>query len=487
MISTIASTAGGAGLGATIPIAGQVAFGVQQFRNAAPHNTATKFVNEVEAPFDKALAEVVRLKDSGQTEAAQQLFASEYAKYTAGVDQYKNSGISDVVKVANQSLANNALQQTIQTIASQLGVKTGPNGQLTPVNVPLNSVGSTNSYIEGDHNPALTGSGNILSSIANIIPGILGNIPGMQGGVGSQGPVPNPYPNPNPNPAPPPTAGKSIWETLLPGILLGTSVGSNILTSQSTADAAKDAAQIQADAALKAAELQDKTTNRALDLNKQVYDTNLANAQPWLAQGTSAINQLGTEIGLPGTDPNATGYGSLNKPFDEKFNFTTDDLLKDPGYLTRMQASQQAMQRAASAKGGLYTPGVQAAIDAKIGEQGSNEFGVAHDRALNEFLNRYNIYNTDQNTRYNRLAGVAGTGQTAGGHVQNAGTNYSSTAGNESQAGTSAINDLLTSGASATAKGNLSATVAKNAGINNSIDDITSYVAELIRNRNRVV
>lgn len=505
MISTVpiapaASSAGSVALNAAIPGLGMVATDIYQAIKSAPHNVANIVVQKVENPFGQRLAEAAAIRETDPAQA-QQILQQGYADYQAGLKAIRDAGsfVPDASKslndtVINQSLNNPKLWQTVTTLAGQLGMVLNQgtqgnlNGTLVVSSEPLSSVAGGpaqgQGFTEGDNNPEIKASE--LSPIS-IIYDTLNKIPGM-GTIGQSGPLPTVNPNNPSAPAPSgptqPTTG--LFGKFLPAILAGTSIGANLLTANSTANAAKDAAKIQADATTHAAELQDATTNKALDLNKQVYDTNLANAAPWLKQGTSAINELGTELGLPGTDSSAPGYGALNSPFPEKFSFTADDLLKDPGYLTRMEASRQALERSASSKGGLFTPGVQAAIDAKIGEAGSNEFGTAHDRQLNEFLDRYNIFNTDQNTRYNRLAGVAGTGQTSVGQVQGAGSSYANNNSSTAQAGTSAINDLNTSGATATAQGNLNATKANVAGVNNSIDDITSYIAELLRQRGKV-
>lgn len=83
-------------------------------------------------------------------------------------------------------------------------------------------------------------------------------------------------------------------------------------------------------------------------------------------------------------------------------DFTLADFQKDPGYDFRLQQGQQALDRAAAAKGS-YLGG--AALKA------SDRYN--QDYASGEYENAFNRYNQNRTQKYNMLSGVAGTGQTA--------------------------------------------------------------------------
>src|ERR1700682_4879619 len=100
--------------------------------------------------------------------------------------------------------------------------------------------------------------------------------------------------------------------------------------------------------------------------------------------------------GTPGTassfNPNAPGV----KPF------TLADFQASPAYNFNLQQGQQAIDKAANARGNLYAP--QTLQDISKYSQGV---------ASNEFQNAFSNYNTTQNSIFSRLSGMAGSGQNA--------------------------------------------------------------------------
>lgn len=115
-------------------------------------------------------------------------------------------------------------------------------------------------------------------------------------------------------------------------------------------------------------------------------------------------------------------YGSLLA------RFTMDDYLEDPGYQFRMQQGEQAINRAAAAAG-RYDSG-RALKDLAEFNSGL---------ASQEFGNAYNRWNLDQTNIYNRLSGLAGTGQQTATQLANLGSNMASNIGNLNVAGGNAI------------------------------------------------
>ena len=114
-------------------------------------------------------------------------------------------------------------------------------------------------------------------------------------------------------------------------------------------------------------------------------------------------NQYNTSMG---------GYGSLSTPFSQT------NWQQDPGYAFRLAEGQKALERSGAAKG-MTLSGAQA--------KALNSYGQG--MASQEYGNAYNRYTTDQTNLYNRLAGVAGTGQTATNQVGNLGANMANQIG----------------------------------------------------------
>jgi len=120
----------------------------------------------------------------------------------------------------------------------------------------------------------------------------------------------------------------------------------------------------------------------------------------------------------------AGDFGSLARPFGEQFTAPTDVTEQnDPGFQFRLQEGQKALERSAAARGGLLTGGTAKAINDYAQQRASDEFNNVYNRSLNTYQTRYNAYNNDQNTQFNRFAALAGLGQTASGQLQSAGVN----------------------------------------------------------------
>jgi hypothetical protein len=127
-------------------------------------------------------------------------------------------------------------------------------------------------------------------------------------------------------------------------------------------------------------------------------------------------------------------YNALNSAVDERFNsqgdvpdyygtllegFDETKFREDPGYQFRLDEGQKAIERAAAARGKYFDPST-------VRELGEYNAGQA-DQTFNQAFDRYNI---GQNNIFNRLASVAGIGQTATGQLNQSGQNYANQAGN---------------------------------------------------------
>jgi hypothetical protein len=148
------------------------------------------------------------------------------------------------------------------------------------------------------------------------------------------------------------------------------------------ASASKSAANTQAAATDRAGELQERMFNKQVELQ-----------EPWRQAGMNALNKMqsGDVMGM-----------------------------MDPSYSFRLGEGLKALDRTAAARGGLISGGALKAAQRYGQDFASQEFGNA----------------------YNRLAGLAGVGQTSTNAIGNAAGTYGANAGN-----------MMTSGAAARASG----------------------------------
>lgn len=177
------------------------------------------------------------------------------------------------------------------------------------------------------------------------------------------------------------------------GAILGASLvggGLGIVGAGMQAGAAKDAAQTQAQASVYASNLQ----------NDQ-FQQQQKNIQPWLQAGQAALPTLQNMANTP-------------------VNFSQQDFQNnmDPAYQFDLQQGQQAIQRSAAANGTLMTGGTLKDLTSYSQGQASNEYSNAYNRFMN-----------NQNTQFNRLSSIAGTGQTATGQLGQVGMNTANAIG----------------------------------------------------------
>jgi hypothetical protein len=164
-------------------------------------------------------------------------------------------------------------------------------------------------------------------------------------------------------------------------------------------NAAQKAAQTQADAATRAAQMQ-----------QDMFNTVNAQGAPYRAQGYNALNQIGSM--LPGQYTQydatgkpigqATGSGYLTQQFGPE-QFAAG---MDPGYAFRLQQGQMANQRASNLAGGLIGGNALKGMQDYTQGMASQEYG-----------NAFNRFQTQRGNIYNTLAGIAGIGQTAQGQA----------------------------------------------------------------------
>jgi hypothetical protein len=140
-------------------------------------------------------------------------------------------------------------------------------------------------------------------------------------------------------------------------------------------------ALLGANAASKAAKTQAGAADRATELQERMFEKQLELQQPYQEAGVNALNRMrsGDVMGM-----------------------------MDPSYQFRLGEGMKALDRQAAARGGLISGGALKAAQRYGQEFASNEFGNA----------------------YNRLASMAGLGQTATGAQSSAAGQFGANAGN---------------------------------------------------------
>lgn len=181
--------------------------------------------------------------------------------------------------------------------------------------------------------------------------------------------------------------------------IAGLGIAGGVASSVIGSNAATDAAQTQANAA-----------NQASQTELNMFNQTQANEAPYLAAGNNALPALLNGLGIGGG--NTTGTGSLNAPF------TMQQFQNSPGYNFQLQQGENAVLNNASATGGVKSGNTLKALT-QYGQ------GVANQ----DYWNAYNAYTTNQNTNFNRLQTIAGSGQNAAANLGSLGSQVASNVG----------------------------------------------------------
>jgi len=177
-----------------------------------------------------------------------------------------------------------------------------------------------------------------------------------------------------------------------------------------------------ASAASKAADTQAGAADRAAELQYKMYQENVQRQQPFLEAGVGALNKLTA----------AADY----KPFG------MDQYKADPGYAFRLSEGQKALDRQAAARGGLISGGALKA---------ATRYG--QDMGSQEYMNAFNRYQTERAALLNPLQSLAGVGQTTASNLGSAGQSYGAGAGEAYMGGANARASGYVGGANALTSG----------------------------------
>lgn len=212
----------------------------------------------------------------------------------------------------------------------------------------------------------------------------------------------------------------------IPLVAAGVGAAGSIAGSVIGGNAATSAAKTQADAAKQAAQIQ-----------QQEFNTTTANEAPFLAAGNNSLAALMQGLGLsPGSTGNIAN-GSLNAPFDPS------KLAQTPGYQWQLGQGEQAVTNAASATGGVGGGNTLKALT----NYGQGLASTTYQQQLADYM-------AQQQQSFGQLQTVAGSGQNAAAQLGALGNQSATTIGND-----------LTSGAAATAAGQVGSANALTGGI----------------------
>jgi hypothetical protein len=173
-----------------------------------------------------------------------------------------------------------------------------------------------------------------------------------------------------------------VWNILIPA-------AAALIGGSQASKAAKSAANTSAAA-----------SDRASELQREMFERNIELQAPFREAGVNALNKL---------TPLATEYTP----------FGMGQFEADPGYAFRLSEGQKALDRSASMRGGLISGGALKAAQRYGQEMGSQEY-----------QNAFNRYQTERSARLNPLQSLAGVGQTSTAALGTAGTQFANTMGN---------------------------------------------------------
>jgi hypothetical protein len=170
----------------------------------------------------------------------------------------------------------------------------------------------------------------------------------------------------------------------------------------------------QAYAGSRAAGAQVDAANLAIQEQRRVRDENIAMLQPRLTAGNNALAQMQS--------------GAFAQP--APFVYNPNKYTASPGYDFRRNQGLLALDRTAAANAGLQSGAAlkaAARFGGDLAAQDQREFDA---RDYARALDAYNSRVAQSNTGYNRLAGLADIGQTAGTQIGATGQNYATNFGN---------------------------------------------------------
>ena len=183
-------------------------------------------------------------------------------------------------------------------------------------------------------------------------------------------------------------------------------------------------AAVGAYSARKGAKAQQKATEQAADVQREIFERQTELEEPFRQAGITSQNELMRLLGIGG-DKTAADYGMLTR------GFTPEQMQMDPGYAFRLAEGEKALSRMQAARGQFLGGG---AIRA------GTRYG--QEMASQEYMNAFNRAQAQLGTRLGALGSLYGAGQAAAQQVAGRAGEYGANVGN-----------LLTAGGAARASG----------------------------------
>lgn len=176
---------------------------------------------------------------------------------------------------------------------------------------------------------------------------------------------------------------------------------------------------ISSRAAGNAADVQAAAADRASEAQERMFERQVALSEPWRQAGETALNKL---------VPLATEYTP----------FGMSQFQADPGYAFRMSEGMKGLERSAAARGGLLSGSML---------KGIQRFG--QNLASDEYTNAFNRYQAERQARLQPLQSLAGVGQTTAQQLGQAGMQTAQNIGQTQMGGAAARASGYVGGANA--------------------------------------
>lgn len=173
-------------------------------------------------------------------------------------------------------------------------------------------------------------------------------------------------------------------------------------------------AYLQSRSSDKAASAQKEAAAAGIDTQWKMYEQTRADQLPWMTQGKNSLERLGGMMGEGGA---LTRQYQTFKPMDMK------SFQSDPSYQFRRSEGIRGIENSMAGRSGFGGGNMLKALSRYNSDLASTEYGAANDRYNQNFATGYNQFNNDQNTIFNRLAALSGTGQTTAANLGNVGQN----------------------------------------------------------------
>ena len=184
-------------------------------------------------------------------------------------------------------------------------------------------------------------------------------------------------------------------------------------------------------------------------------------------------------IGLNGASASSpgAGYGSLLSAYPGQFQApTAQQALNSPGEQAQLQLGEQALQQSAAARGNLLTGGTAQGLNAYAQDLASTNYQNVYNNSLNTYATNYNQYEQQQANEYNRLASLAGVGQTAAGQLGTLGQAASNNVSSNLLGTAQGIGQATQNAAAANASGLVGSASAINQGIGGATGSLSNML-----------